>query len=160
MGATHTNSFTDAMFCAVNKGFLRGMYLRVENFRVDTTEREFKLISKKQKEIIRFFARPLPGCCGVLVVSYLRPGNAEKDPEKVFAATLQLIVKAAGDAKFGTVQLTQVGNSTGYNALRDELHILPTYTFTNYKTGNTVGVFFLGTEAPPPEPKGTRFDGE
>lgn len=157
MGAIHHNQFTEELYKIIPKG----MYLRDNSnkYSDDQTERTYRLYNKKHREIASFRARALPGCCGVLVVYYLRPApcKRQEDSITVFRDTLEGIVQAAGMAKFGAVLLTQVVGSLGYNALCNNNNSL---RFTNWKTDNTVATFQISTKRPEEPPKAATFEGE
>lgn len=160
MGATHAQNFTEVLYGLVNRGILRGNYLRdkVLDYSADKTEREYMIFDRKGRLVVGFRARPLPGCCGILVVYYLRPGSAVKEPQKVFTDTLDLILEAAGLSKIGSVLLTQTVDSLGFKALASSTQ--PRALFTNWKTSNNVGVFMLETAAPAEEAKKANFSSE
>ena len=161
MSAIHHNEFTEQFYKVVPKG----QYLRDNKipYSEDKTEREYTLYNTKHTKLVSFRARALPGCCGVLVVYYLRPNNlkaglletAEEKQLRVFEETLELIRIAAGKAKFGTLLLTQtessIGGKTGYT---------PVASFVNWKTKNKVLVYQVETPEPPVEAKKGKFEGE
>lgn len=156
MSAIHPNSFTEALFKEVQALSWQRYYLRVETlgYSDDKTERSYVLVDKLSgKAACTFRARPLPGCCGVLVVYYLRP--AVSSNISFFKKTLRLIEKAAGRARYGCVLLTQTDASAGYTAMDSA----PQWAFVNWKTNNGVGVFLraVGKTAPKPAPD---FNGE
>jgi hypothetical protein len=158
MSAIHATGFTEQLFRVVGRGLFRGLYLRHgKPYSQDSTEEQYELYDKRHNKVVTFRARPLPGCCGVLVVYYLRPDRSAKDPQKVFTDTLALIVEAAGKAKFGAVLMSQTADSAGFAALYAQQH---GSQFTNWKTNHRVGVFVLETAAPVEEPKKAAFDGE
>jgi len=89
--------------------------------------------------------RELAGCCGVLVVYYLRPNEAkEVRAIKSFQAIHLWIAKAAKKAGYGALMYTQTSGSIGYKALTDitKVHVEPNGAFVNGKTGNIVSAFF------------------
>jgi|SRR5271157_810740 len=154
MGAIHANEFTECLYKEI--GLLK--YLRDNSLEYsdDKTERQYTIFSRCSNPIVNFRARPLPGCCGVLVVYYLRPTQT-KNSLKVFRATLSLIVKAAGKAKFGLVILSQTINSPIYDILKNA-HL--TTQFTNWKTKNQVGIFTIKTTYKEKKIARKVFDGE
>jgi hypothetical protein len=160
MGAIQAVGFTDQLYHVVGRGLFRGLYLRTAPlpWSEDKTEQSYTLHNKKHEPVVSFRARPLPGCCGVLVVYYLRPSRDSKEPQKVFTDTLNLIVEAAGLAKFGSVLLTQTVDTAGSAATAAMAK--PSAFFTNWKTNNRIGLFVLETKAPEAEPKKAAFDGE
>lgn len=165
MAAIHAENFTDELYKRVNTGILRGNYLRHRTltYSDDKTERQYSIYNRRGRLVVEFRARPLPGCCGVLVVYYLRPAHDAKEPQKVFTDTLSLIAEAAGLAKFGSVLLTQTQDSSGFRAFtssgwHSDLPVQP--EFTNWKTGSRVSVFMILTKAPPEAPKRASFSGE
>jgi branched-subunit amino acid transport protein AzlD len=154
MGAIHATGFTEQLYKrAPGKFYVRDS--KVE-YSKDETEREYILGDKKSDAEIRFRARPLPGCCGVLVVYYLRPSGF-KNQTKAFNEALSLIIDAAGKAKFGNVLLTQTVGSLGYQTLNDGIG---KFLFTNWKTNNQIGVFQFETKAPEAVKKVVGFEGE
>lgn len=159
MAAIHAENFTDELYQRVNTGILRGNYLRnrVLTYSDDKTERQYSIYGRKGGLVVEFRARPLPGCCGILVVYFLRPAHDAKEPQKVFTDTLALIMEAAGMAKFGCVLLTQATESEGYKALNDGMG---KFLFTNWKTSNKIAVFHFETKAPALAVKKASFSGE
>jgi hypothetical protein len=163
MGIYHAVGFTEQIHRLSKKHYCKDEQWNKE----DLSEREYKLESRKDGNIIASFrARALPGCCGVLVVYYLRPGVTKRglfhqSAESIFKETLELIIQAAGKAKFGAVLLTQTLNSTGAKVLGEMLgcHI---ETFTNWKTKNKVSTYLFPTvhKATKPPVKGPTFNGE
>lgn len=163
MGAIHASNFTEELYRRVNTGILRGNYLRdhVLDYSADKTEREYNILDRRSRGVVSFRARPLPGCCGILVVYYLRPDRNSKDAQKVFTDTLNLIVEAAGGAKYGAVLLTQTVDSAGHRAL-SEAAAGPAVTcrFVNFKTGNEIVTYTIATKAPVEEAKKAAFSSE
>lgn len=152
MGAIHNEGFTDKLYESVPKGW------QLRDFPVysdDKTEREYRL-RRKGFYGINFRARALPGCCGVLVVYYLRPAN---NKPFTFRATLRWIVKCAGQTKFGAVMLTQTDGSLGLKALSYKQEYTPSAVFKNFKTGNGVAVYVIDTEYKAPKKK-LKFEDE
>jgi hypothetical protein len=158
MGAIHAIGFTEQMHIVLPGS----MYLRSTNYDKadDRTEYSYTVMNKKTgKSVATFRARPLPGCCGVLVVYYLRP-SVDKTAEKVFGSLVVLILKAAGQAKFGQVIFTQANGSTGAKILSVFGSRIVAH-FTNWKTKNGILTFLFST-VPPKETvkKRPTFDGE
>jgi len=155
MGAIHANTFTNELY----RNIPRGNYLRDKRaYSEDQTERVYKIYNKRHEEVVSFRARPLPGCCGVLVVYYLRPNSSSrKSNTETFQETLTLIVRCAGLAKFGNVLLTQTTGSAGYDTL---VSSGSSFKFTNWKTRNDVVTFQITTTPPPADEPVARFEGE
>jgi hypothetical protein len=153
MSAIHANEFTEQLYKLAGKK----IYIRdnADSYSGDKTERCYSIYDKKtNKKIIVFRARPLPGCCGVLVVYYLRPqGGTSAQGIQVFKSTLMsLIVPAAGNAKFGAVMLSQVDGSLGDSAM--SISALSS-NFVNHKTAHSVHIYCIHTVyiAPKTKPK-------
>ena len=157
MGAHHAEKFTEQL--VLNPPFGTFWRERPSDWDEDKTERIYKQYSILKKEcIVEFRARMLPGCCGVLVVYYLRPQRA-KNQVKIFKQTLATIIKVAAQTKYGAVMLTQTAGSLGYQALFDYPNMSSIPDFINGKTRNYVGVFVIPTGYVPPILK-PKFDGE
>lgn len=161
MGALHHDDFTEQMFKLVPEG----MYLRTNGVRHsdDGTEREYHFYERKtHKQWISFRARRLPGCCGVLVLYYLRP-DKDLDAKKqrvLFLEVLSMVVLGAGFAKLGTVLMTQTVDSAGDRALVSA-GFKPIMPFVNWKTGNSISCWSFVTTKPPAPPKSApKFDDE
>lgn len=161
MSALHHDDFTEQMFRACPKGW----YLRTNAVRHsdDQTERDYSFFDRDTSEKrITFRARRLPGCCGVLVLYYLRPEKTldSKTARSLFLTVKELVIKAAGFAKLGQVLMTQTADSAGDAALVSGGH-KSLLGFTNWKTKNSIAVYAFGTEKPPaPKPKAPEFDSE
>lgn len=157
MGAIHATGFTDKMYRVLPKS----VYLKdsaVEHS-ADKTERLHEVFSTKTHDsILSFRVRPLPGCCGVLTVYYLRPSG--KNKVTTFKKWVLIILKAAGLARFGQVIFTQKAASEG----ADVLSRLPSgvrVPFTNWKTKNAVETFLFPTVEPKSKLRKTpTFSGE
>ena len=168
MAAIHATGFTEQLFRVLPKN----VYLRTSTpYTDDKTETQYDVHDRKTHgKIVTFRARQMPGCCGVLVVYYLRPvGSMRKTgrffarmPEDVFLEYAELIIKAAGLAKNGQVIFTQIVESAGAKTLQ-KLCLGDKYCrseFTNWKTNSKVYTFLFLTEQPKkPEAKPV-FSGE
>ena len=153
MGRQHVDDFGDKLYanCSVFT------YIRDRRRYEDSKARSYTLYSRRTgKSFVSFVAQRLPGCCGVLVIYYLRPVNI-KNAAAVFKDTLKQIVKAAGQAKYGAVLLTQTHASCGFTALTAVESVL---NFTNWRTGNRICTYLINTDAPKERPKAPVFDGE
>jgi hypothetical protein len=127
----------------------------------DKTEREYTVgIKGVSSNVLTFRARPLPGCCGVLVAYYIRPSHLKAaQQERLFKQTVEWIIEAASYAKFGAVLFTQVADSNGAKMLTGAVKEgVVTNNFTNWKTGNELRAYVALTPKPP-ENKGN-FNGE
>lgn len=159
MGAVHHDDFTEQMFKQVPEG----MYLRTRavQYSDDVMEREYMLFARDTHEKwISFRARRLPGCCGVLVVFYLRPTEHAKKGKEVFMDTFFRIKTAAGLAKLGSVLLTQTKGSLGQELLSKSSLGHMEFSFVNWKTDNEIVGYSFNT-TPPPKPAPVRkFDDE
>lgn len=159
MGALHHDDFTEQMF----KQMPKTMYLRTNGVRHsdDATEREYNLFERDtHKKWISFRARRLPGCCGVLVLYYLRPDKelGSSKQRSVFLETLAMVQRAAGLSKLGMVLMTQTMDSAGDRALDGQPAV---GKFVNWKTNNTIRTYVFYTEKPPAPPKPEpKFDDE
>ena len=161
MGAIHADNFTEALYKVIQRGyFLRDSEVKYSD---DKTERLYdlwrrKLVGDKHEKLATFRARALPGCCGVLVVYYLRPTQVGS-AAKIFNLTFELIRKAAGKAKFGAVLLTQTRPSTGEGILDAKTGGFRSM-FTNWKTRNEISTFLFLTEDVDPPKKAATFGSE
>jgi H+/gluconate symporter-like permease len=159
MGAIHATGFTEQMH-AVLPG---NVYLKATNYEQaeDKTEYSYTIIRKStQTTFATFRARPLPGCCGVLVVYYLRPSYKNpKTAEKTFKDVAEMIIDAAGRARFGQVIFTQTVASSGERVL-NSMKMNGIVMFTNWKTGNKVCTITFQTHEPPKAKTIPNFDGE
>lgn len=147
MGAVHTNAFTEKFYVSPLPRFRKeNLILRDEpvSYSDDKTEHGYSLsyvpiTGEKLKPVISFRARPMPGCCGVLMVYYLRPSNVPdaKEAEELYKDTLKAICYAAKAADYGMVCMSLLATSVS------AMNILLAEGFTedrfiNGKTGNEV----------------------
>src|SRR5487761_1132826 len=98
MGAQHAETFTEKL--VLNP--LLGTFWRekLPNYSDDKTERIYKQYSILKKDcIVEFHARQMPGCCGILVVYYLRPQRV-KGQINIFKSTIEQIVKIAKESQY------------------------------------------------------------
>lgn len=142
MGAIHAENFSDGLHrTAPKKYYVRSLKL---DYSDDKTERKYTVKEMKTGNTVATFnARPLPGCCGVMVVYYLRPVSKIV---KTFREILAWIDKAASVAKYGAVVFTLTDGE-----IADELRACPLFalnTFVNHKTGNQIQMFTFNTKAP------------
>jgi len=143
MGAIHSTNFTENLYA--NIGWRWKLRDRdMGKYSDDQTEREYSIYNLQNKRVVVFRARALPGCCGVLVVYYLRPSEIGS-AMGTFKKTLKLIMKAASKAHFGLVMLTQTVDSTGDTILKA---MSTPVTWTNWKTKNNINTYQLTTEKP------------
>ena len=141
MRAVHASSFTLEL---INKlvrfnGSLNFWRVGSVDYSLDKTEIQYTLHSTKDATCIcTFNARPLPGCCGVLVVYYLRPDTRMKEAKqkKLFQKVFSAILLAAGRAEFGLVMMTQTKGSFGASILTKCNSY--EFEFVNPKTGHAV----------------------
>lgn len=107
MSAIHANKFTEKLYLLKGPGYLRDFKLEYSD---DATEHGYAYY-KEGEQLISFRARPLPGCCGVLVVYYVRPSSKAENPQDLFTATIRVILEAAKHADYGCVQMSLVETS-------------------------------------------------
>lgn len=151
MGAIHATGFTEQMHRVMPAGFYLKDKSPIYDNTADKTEVEYTVFVKRSgTKLLSFRARPLPGCCGVLVVYYLRIEHGIKDPVRVFEAFVQLILTAGSRAKFGQLIFTQTSESAGERSLM-KLSTRFCSLFTNWKTGNLINTILVPT-AKPEEP--------
>lgn len=151
MSAQHSEDFSEKFYqrCPLFK------HVRDERvaYSDDKTERSYTIYDRKFNRLCAFRARRLPGCCGVLVIYYLRPTTTkERAAIAVFQKTLEWIRLAAGDAKYGAILLSQVVGSAGYEALEAARMANQASDLTNHRTKNRLRVYLIET-IPPKEPK-------
>jgi hypothetical protein len=161
MSAIHPNDFTEALYKRVSSS---RYFLQVDSreFSDDKTEVNYvlrnrkTLFNDKNSTIATFRARPLPGCCGVLVVYYLRPTDGKA---KTFSSVFSLILKCAGDAKYGAVLMSQRYHSIGHTCLKAVPRQMTFHEFVNPKTKNLITMFQCMTDYVAPKSKPV-FQGE
>src|SRR5208337_2425469 len=159
MGIQHTSEFTSKLHQISKKYYV----IAEERWnKEDVGETLYTFHSHADGSIVgRFQARVMPGCCGILLVYYLR-ANGKKAVDR-FSELFTLIQKAASAAKFGATLYTQVVDSQGYSILlKIEANTLEGENadfFTNHKTGNEIKVFLFPTNYKAPV-KGPIFEEE
>lgn len=155
MGAIHVDEFTRKLYLEPLPVFeggdeTYGTHLRVEKQEYgDTTEQLYELWSG-DKQVVSFRARALPGCCGVLVVYYLRPSRtlSVEQATKLYTETVEIIVRAAVKAKYGAIEMTLLATSKAALNILNQTHGFAMLPFINGKSGNEVVHLFksLGQE--------------
>jgi hypothetical protein len=147
MAAIHTQGFEEELYA---RPPLAGCHLRAGEVKYsdDKTEREFSYWNKARQKVVSFRARPLPGCCGTLVVYYLRPSTrlSLKKQARVYQQTMSRILAAAHAAKYGQLMMTLLLESEearlALETLEErDLYELAFESYENGKTGNEVVVY-------------------
>lgn len=152
MGAVHANGFTEKLYAvASSKHLIRDAAVPYSD---DKTEHGYTFGYVKDGQLansISFRARPMPGCCGVLVVYYLRPNSTleAKEAARLYKETVGLILEAAKAAKYGMVAMSLLSNShQAIKILREQN--FTDCSFINGKTGNGVVMLLKNLEQPVP----------
>lgn len=145
MSAIHANKFTEKLYLLKGPGYLREFKIPYSD---DATEKEYIYYQEGEK-LISFRARPLPGCCGVLVVYYVRPASKIDNPQALFTATIKVILEAAKKAEYGCVQMSLLETSDeAISLLQNEGFENLFNPIRNGKTGNLIVVLGKDLDQP------------
>lgn len=129
----------------------------------DIEETEYYVYSKldlveiggRSWQAARFKTRPMPGCCGVLLVYYLVPTKGREEVVPELVETIGIAAQAAG---YGMLMFTQKLKSPLCGIL-EKADYLNT-PFINGKTGNKLNVYLKVLAQKPKEPPKPRYDDE
>ena len=156
MGAVHVSDFTEQLYLVKGPGQLRVDQVKYSE---DKTEVSYsywklpgKLVKSKLAELISFRARPLPGCCGILVVYYVRP-RVVKDGPALFSATMDSIINAAKAAGYASVLMSLLETSKEALATVTGKGFSSTVPMINRKTHNGVVTLQLDLKQEPVKTK-------
>ncbi|MDE1766612.1 MAG: hypothetical protein KGI27_10140 [Thaumarchaeota archaeon] len=138
MGAVHANNFTSELYLIKGPGQLRVSPVKYSD---DSTEYQYEYwkVGAKPKRLISFRARPLPGCCGILVVYYVRPDGGRES----WYSTMIAVFDAAKKAGYATLMLSLLQSSQ--EALEDlqKAGYILSKPMVNKKTGNPLVLAYI-----------------
>jgi len=149
MSALHESNFTNQLYLVKGPGQLR---VSSDHYSADKTEKIYAYY-KKDNELVSFRARPLPGCCGVLVVYYVRPKEFKgkifkRTSKEIFTQTIKAVLEAAKAGKYASVLMTLLVSSNEAEEVLEYAGFYASNGMRNAKTGNLLRVFTKDLEQP------------
>lgn len=139
MGAVHANNFTEALYLVKGPGQLRVESIKYSDDKTEMTYEYWKVstgLLAKSSPLISFRARPLPGCCGILVLYYVRLRTVDKG--EIFAKTIEAAVTAAKQAGYASIIMSLLDSSKDAIGIVTSKGFNSSTPMVNKKTDNAV----------------------